>query len=127
MTSLAFLAFWYTLSGVPAVLAHEATHALVATLLGADVEAGAEDGRAYVDMVWPEETPSLAVVAAHLAPTVLGLGLLLLLLALFGLPSPASLSEAGIHQIAILVLLATQWAVFVYPSREDRRPLRRLR
>jgi hypothetical protein len=127
LTSLAFLCFWYCFTGVPAVLAHEATHAAVGRLLGADVEAGAEDGRAYVDLTWPRGTPSLAIVATHLAPTLVGLGLLLVLLATVGLPRPASIAEASIGYLALLVLLATQWAVFTYPSREDRRPLRRLR
>ena len=113
---------WNLVTGLPAVPLHEAAHAVVARAAGADVEAGVDGRRPFVQMRWSAGTSRLAVWSAHLAPTVIGFGLLLVLVALFGIPSARDLGSFAVHELALLVMLAVNWVVFSYPSREDRRP-----
>ena len=105
----------------PSVPLHELTHAAFA-LPWADVKVALAGENARVEFDWSETTPTWAVRLAHLAPTLVGLGLLLVLVALFGIPTASTLAHLAIHELGLVVILALNWAVFTYPSAADRQP-----
>ncbi|SFR34111.1 hypothetical protein [Halogeometricum limi] len=111
---------WLTTPSVPL---HELTHAAFALpWADVDIELAGADPRVKFD--WSASTPTWAVRLAHLAPTLVGLGILLVLVALFGIPTASTLEQLAIHELGLLVILAANWAVFTYPSEADRRPFR---
>lgn len=112
---------WHLLT--PSVPLHELTHALAALPWASNIDASLIRDDAQVDVTLPEGTPLWAVYLVSLAPTLVGLGLLLGLIALFGVPSVSALSGFAIHELGLLVILALNWVIFTYPSRGDRRPL----
>ncbi|RDZ39402.1 hypothetical protein C5B91_20115 [Haloferax sp. Atlit-10N] len=113
---------WHLLT--PSVPLHELTHAFVALPWATDIDARLSRSDAHVDVTLPEGTPIWAVYAVSMAPTVVGLGVALIAIALFGVPSVTTLSQLAIHELGLLVILALNWAIFTYPSEGDRRPLR---
>ncbi|WP_224332870.1 hypothetical protein [Haloprofundus halobius] len=112
---------WHLLT--PAVPLHELTHALVALPWASNVETDLQRGDAEVRITWRDETPLWAVYLAHLAPMLVGLGLVLVAVATIGVPSASSLEGLGIHEAGLLLILACNWAIYSFPSYEDRHPL----
>ena len=109
---------------VLAVIVHEFAHAFAALPFVERVDVTVGTSSAAASMKWRRDAPVLAVRVAHLAPTLVGLGLALVLVALFGVPDAAWLAYAAARPLDALVALVVglNWAVFTYPSREDRRP-----
>ncbi|WP_396614115.1 hypothetical protein ACH9L7_20260 (plasmid) [Haloferax sp. S1W] len=112
---------WHLLT--PSVPLHELTHALAALPWASDIDASLFRDDAQVDVTLPEGTPLWAVYFVSLAPTLVGLGLLLIFIALFGIPTISTVAEFAIHELGLLVILALNWVIFTYPSQGDRRPL----
>lgn len=96
---------------LPAVLGHELTHALVAWWwVDADRPAEIIDRVVppRLELTYPSGTPVVVVVAANLAPTIVGLALAPALVPwAFGLPVP------------LLVYVLGAWALYTRPSRDD--------
>ena len=117
---------WALVSMLPvvAVIVHEFTHAVASLPFVERVDVRVGSSSADATFEWRRDAPLLAVRVAHLAPTLVGLGLALVLVALFGVPSPAWIAYAVARPLDALVALIVglNWAVFTYPSPEDRRP-----
>lgn len=111
----------YKLPGYPALLLHEATHAAAAWPF-ADVAWHLDDRPPAVELAWAPETPTLAVYAAHLAPTIVGAILTALTAALLGPVAIAALPSNPFHSLALGLLVAYNWLLYVFPSYGDRHP-----
>jgi hypothetical protein len=104
---------------LPAVLAHEATHYLLALPVAANVRLqGALSARPTCEVEWGE-APAWARAVAASGPLVCGV-----VLALSGLLWAAS---AGVGEIPtttrrwlLVGVAATWWGIYTYPSRADR-------
>lgn len=99
----------------PILFAHEAAHAGAATLLGIRVhefDVSVREGRPHVSL----DVRGVAywrVVVACLAPTIVGLAVAVVMLAVVGVPAAsASTLVAGLC-----------WLLFSWPSLDDARPL----
>jgi hypothetical protein len=104
---------WWRLLSLPATLAHELTHLLLA-LPWADESAIIFDGRGPAHYVnWQDSVPRSAVVLASLGPTILGsvVGLVGLVLMLQDPPAGRELVLAG--------GVAAWWVIYVSPSPDD--------
>ena len=105
----------------PAVPLHELTHAVVARRWG-QVRNVSLLGDEAVDIEWGAGTPAWAVRVAHLAPTICGLLLGLVVLAVVGVPSASWYQGAALWQVGLLICVVLNWLVYTYPSPADRRP-----
>lgn len=101
----------------PAVL-HEATHAVLAAPYARELAVVVEPAgaRAMVGIDWREGVPGWAIWLAAYGPTVLGAmvgGVGAVWLVVGGPASARTWLLSGV--------LAVWWAIYMYPSREDRR------
>jgi len=107
----------------PSVPLHELTHA-VAAYPWADIDICLDGTDSRVTMDWDDDAPVWAVRLAHLAPTLVGLGIAMLLVVVFGVPSVSGLGGLALHDLGLLVILFVNWVVYVFPSYADRHPFR---
>jgi hypothetical protein len=112
---------WHLLT--PSVPLHEMTHAAAALPWADDLDADLSRDTAQVEVTFDEGTPIWAVYLHSLAPTIVGLGLLLLVVALFGVPTVGTLTGLAVHELGLLVILGLNWVIYSFPSAADRRPL----
>jgi len=103
----------------PGVIAHEATHAAVARLLGAQTTWVVEDGLPQTRLGWPPAVAAWRIRVAHLAPTLVSPVAAGVALVLTGFAA-SRLPEVWFAVVAVVV--AGNVAVFVFPSASDRRP-----
>jgi hypothetical protein len=110
--------FAWLLGRLPAKLAHELTHIAAMLPWVEQWRIGIEHSATEVEVALDESIPRWAVVIGHLAPFIVGVVLgsvMLLWVALRGLPLPRTVSGWG--QLAIALCL---WTAYSWPSEEDR-------
>lgn len=102
---------WIVWVLAPAVPLHELTHAAVGERVGADVTV---DWTApSVTMDWPAEPNALAVLAAHLAPLLIGY--VLAPAVVVGL----ALGVRSGFSVGVLMWVAINWLYFSFPTGQD--------
>lgn len=103
---------------LPGIVAHEATHAVVAKLLGAvRVSWDSRGWRPTVVMEWPLTTSGWRIRVTHLAPTLLApVGLLIFGSFAYVL---VSVETSTINDLIIGLLAAGNAMAYALPSRED--------
>lgn len=98
---------------LPAVLAHELTHATAALPFGRVNAVTIFPPRAILE--YPPETSWLAIRFVNLAPTIVG--------SLVGLPALVMLTTAIGLPVPVVVYLIGSWAIYTLPvSDHDRNP-----
>jgi hypothetical protein len=102
LAALALVAF------LPAVVTHEAAHALVGRLSGARVDVERALPTPVLRCEWKETPPLVAVVATQAAPLVVGVALL-----------PAVLELYGPAILPVRVYLVASWVLVTHLSRTD--------
>ena len=109
------------LPGWPALVLHELTHAAAAVPF-ADVSVDLASAHPHAELQWREGTPRAAIRAAHLAPTMLGVVVAALTALTAGAALSGSLPSNPFHALAVGLLVAYNWLLYVWPSASDRRP-----
>lgn len=104
---------------VPGIVFHELTHVVVARPWAAETGVDWSGDAPLARMVWPPETPAWAVVAAHLAPVVVG--------TFIGSFAAATVlndpqAVAGVSP-SLAGYLALNWLAYALPSPSDVAPV----
>lgn len=99
---------------VPGILLHEATHYLVAWPVAESVSVDPDGEIPTVRMLWAPGTALWVIIAAHLAPTLLGWAIGAAgVVAVLGGVLPA-------FPVWVWGYLVLNWVAFAYPGGEDR-------
>lgn len=114
---------------LPAMPLHELTHALVGRLVGADVEMGIDEWGPFASFEWPQSVTKRDVQLTHIAPTIVGATMGVLLGAmgflLFDVVQVVGYVSADLVRLFAAVYITTNWIVYSWPSEADRAPITR--
>jgi hypothetical protein len=113
-----FTASWRAAS-LPPALAHELTHFVFALPWASTTALVFEDGHAGLHVDWHDDAPGWGVALAAYGPFIVGM-----VIGLVGLGSLLSGEAPALESWPAIGALSIWWAIYVWPSPDDRRTAR---